>query len=106
MGVCALGDSYFDGGMTQLLWWRFVGALVTICTLGLCYPLAVCWVYRWETRHTVLCGKRLDFVGTAGGLFLLWLKWLVFSVLTLGIYSFWIPVSIRKWKAKYTLFDE
>ena len=32
--------SYFDGGLLQLIDWSLLGALVTICTLGICYPWA------------------------------------------------------------------
>lgn len=96
--------SYFDGGLLQLIGWRILGALITICTLGICYPWVVCMVYRWETSHTVIEGKRLEFTGTAVSLFLLWLKWLLLCVITLGIYSFWVCISIRKWKAKNTKF--
>lgn len=45
-------NSYFDGGLLQLLGWRILGALVTAITLGICYPWAVCMVYNWEIKHT------------------------------------------------------
>lgn len=97
-------ESRFDGGLLQLIGWRLLGLLVTICTLGICYPWAVCMVYRWEARHTVIDGQRLEFDGTTLGLFGLWLKWWVLCLVTLGIYSLWVGISIRKWKAKHTHF--
>lgn len=96
--------SYFDGGLLQLIGWRLLGVLVTVCTLGICYPWAACMVYRWETRHTVIEGRRLEFTGTALGLFGLWLKWWLLCLITLGIYGLWVGISIRKWKAKHTKF--
>lgn len=96
--------SYFDGGLLQLIGWRLLGILVTVCTLGICYPCAVCMVYRWEARHTVIEGHRLEFTGTALGLFGLWLKWWILCLFTLGIYGFWVCISIRKWKVKHTKF--
>lgn len=96
--------SYFDGGLLQLIGWRILGILVTICTLGICYPWAVCMVYRWETSHTVIDGRRLEFDGTALGLFGLWIKWWILCFITLGIYGFWVCISIRKWKVKHTRF--
>lgn len=96
--------SYFDGGLLQLVGCRILGAFVTLCTLGICYPWAVCMVYRWETRHTVIDGRRLEFDGTALGLFGLWVKWWILCIVTLGIYTFWVSISIRKWKAKHTHF--
>lgn len=96
--------SYFDGGLLQLIGWSILGALVTVCTLGFCYPWAVCMVYGWETRHTVIDGRRLEFDGTALGLFGLWVKWWILCFITLGIYGFWVCISIRKWKVKHTRF--
>ena len=67
-------DSYFDGGVFQLLGWKILGGLVTGFTLGICYPFAVNWLYSWEAKHTVIEGRRLKFTGSAGGLFGTWLK--------------------------------
>lgn len=78
--------------------------LVTVCTLGICYPWAVCMVYRWETGHTVIEGRRLEFTGTALGLFGLWVKWWLLCLITLGLYGFLMCISIRKWKANHTRF--
>lgn len=96
--------SYFDGGLLQLIGWRILGVLVTVCTLGICYPWVACMVYGWESRHTVIEGRRLEFDGTALGLFGLWVKWWILSIITLGIYGFWVCISIRKRKVKHTHF--
>lgn len=98
--------SYFDGGLLQLIGWRILGALITLVTLGICYPWAVCMVYGWETRHTIIEGRRLKFTGRAGSLFLLWLKWILLCIVTLGIYGFWVQISLRKWKTKHTRFAQ
>lgn len=96
--------SYFDGGLLQLIGWTILGALITIFTLGICYPWALCMVYNWKIKHTVIEGRRLRFDGTAIGLFGLWIKWLVLIFITLGIYSFWVKISLEKWKTKHTYF--
>ncbi len=97
-------NSYFDGTLLQLIGWNLLGFLVTVCTLGICFPWAVCMVYNWKTKHTVIEGRRLAFNGTAIGLFGLWIKWFLLSIVTLGLYSLWIPISLEKWKAKHTYF--
>lgn len=97
--------SYFDGGLLQLIGWRILGFLVTVCTIGICYPWSVCMVYGWETRHTIIDGHRLSFNGTALGLFGLWVKWWILCFITCGIYGFWVCISIRKWKAKHTFLQ-
>lgn len=97
-------QSYFDGGLLQLLGWRILGWLVTIFTLGICYPWSFCMIYRWEAKHTVINGRRLQFDGTALQLLGNWLLWLFLCYLTLGIYSFWLSISLKKWQTKHTFF--
>lgn len=98
------GKSYFDGGLLQLIGWRILGAIVTVCTLGICFPWAFCMIYSWETKHTVVDGKRLTFDGTAVQLFGNWIKWALLTIITLGIYSFWLNIALMKWKTKHTHF--
>ena len=97
-------DSYFDGGLLQLICWWILGFLVTVFTLGICFPWAYCMVYRWEARHTVVDGRRLTFDGTALQLFGKWSLWLLLSIVTFGIFLFWVGIALRKWKAKHTHF--
>ena len=99
-----MNDSYFDGGLLQLICWRILGVIVTVFTLGLCYPWAVCMVYGWEIRHTVVNGHRLGFDGSAMQLFGNWVKWWLLTIVTLGIYGFWLGIALRKWKVKHTYF--
>lgn len=99
-------ESYFDGGLLQLIAWRILGGLITMCTLGICYPWAVTMVYGWEINHTVVEGRRLRFDGSAVGLFGQWIKWLLLSIITLGIYAFWVQIKIIKWKTKHTHFAD
>jgi len=97
-------DSYFDGGLLQLIGWVLLGFIITFCTFGICYPWALCMIYNWETKHTVINGKRLCFNGSAIGLFGLWIKWLLLIIITFGIYSFWVSISLKKWITKHTHF--
>lgn len=97
-------QSYFDGGLLQYIGWVIVGALVTVCTLGICYPWSVKVVYGWKINHTVIEGRRLRFTGTATGLFGNWIKWWFFTVITFGIYGFWVFIKVYQWKTKYTKF--
>ena len=99
------GESYFDGGLFQLIGWGFLGLLVTVLTLGFGLPFAACMVYRWETRHTVINGHRLYFDGTAAQLFGKWLLWLFLTIITLGIYSFWVTIRLKQWKISHTWFE-
>ena len=98
------GESYFDGGLFQLIGWSILGALITALTLGICFPWALCMCYGWQINHTVIEGRRLHFNGKAINLFGSWIKWLFLCIITLGIYTFWLNIAIEKWKVKNTTF--
>ena len=99
-------DSYFDGGVLELIGWRILAGLITCVTLGIASPWAHCMLYSWEIKHTVYNGKRLKFVGTGGDLFVNMFKWLFFTIITLGIYSLFIPIKKTKWIASNTHFED
>ena len=99
-------ESYFDGGLLQLIGWRILGALITTLTLGICFPWACCMIYNWEVKHTVINGRRLMFTGTAMQLFGSWIKWLLLTIIKLGIYSFWLNIALIKWKTKHITYAE
>lgn len=98
-------QSYFDGGLLQLIGWSLLGILITTITFGICYPWALCMTYSWKIKHTVIEGKRLRFTGTAIGLFGNWIKWFLLTIITLGIYGFWLGIALEKWKVKNTIFE-
>ncbi len=98
-------ESYFDGGLLSWIGWNILGTIITVCTLGICYPWALCMIYGWKINHTVVDGRRLKFTGTALGLFGNWIKWLLLCIITLGIYSFWLFIALEKWKVKNTTFS-
>ena len=96
--------SYFDGTVLQWIGWNLLGGLITVCTLGICFPWAVCMVYGWKVNHTVVEGRRLKFNGTGVSLFGNFILWWFLSIITLGIYWLWAVIAIEKWKAKNTTF--
>lgn len=94
-------NSWFDGGLLQYIGWHILGFIVTVITLGICYPWACCWIYGWEVKHMIINGRRLRFTGTGIGLFFTWLKWLLLTIITIGIYGLWVPIKIKKWKVSH-----
>jgi len=99
-------DSFFDGSLLQLIGCELVCLLVTVLTVGICYPFAICFFKRWETKHTVIEGKRLAFDGRGMQLFTQWIKWWFFCLITLGIYSFWLPIKVKHWVTMHTFISD
>lgn len=98
--------SYFDGSLLQKIGWSILGFFITLVTFGICYPWAVCMLYDWETKHTVIEGRRLAFDGKAIQLFGNWIKWFLLTIITLGIYGLWIPIKLKKWITNHTYFAD
>lgn len=95
----------FDGGAATYLGTSIAAFLVTVLTLGFCYPWAVVMRYRWRTKHTYINGHRLRFTGSAWGLFGNWLKWWLLCFVTLFIYSFWVIPRLTRWVVEHQEFD-
>ncbi len=98
--------SYFDGSAFGRLGWTILGTLLTGLTLGLCFPFAKCWLYTWEAKHTVIDGRRLKFCGKPSGFLGTWLLCIVLTIVTLGIYGFYVPIKFQKWKEANTFFED
>lgn len=95
----------FDGGAATFVGTAILGWLITIVTLGFCYPFAVVLIERWRAKHSYIDGRRLVFNGTAIGLFGHWIKWWLLCVITLGIYSFWVIPRLVQWKWERTDYE-
>ena len=95
-------DFTFDGSAGTYLGTAIVATLITVLTLGICYPFAVVLTQRWRAKHSFIDGRALVFTGTAWGLFGNWLKWFGLCIITLGIYSFWVGPRLARWKWQNT----
>ena len=104
-GYIFMEKSYFDGGLSQLIGWKLLGSLITAFTFGICFPWAICMIYNWEAKHTVINGGRLKFDGKAIQLFGNWIKWALLTIITFGIYGFWVNIKLKKWKVMHTTFE-
>ncbi len=95
----------FDGGAGTYLGTAILAFLVTVFTLGICYPFALVLRERWRAKHSLINGQLLVFTGSATGLFGLWLKWMLLFIVTAGIYAFWISPRLARWKWEHTGFQ-
>lgn len=98
------GESKFDGNFWEYIGWKLLGRLVTGITLGIAYPVALCWMERWKAKHTVIKGRRIQFDGNAAELMGHWILWMFLSVITLGIFAFLIPIRMQKWTSLHSHF--
>ena len=95
----------FDGGAATYFGTGILAFLVTVCTIGIALPFAIVLRHRWRAKHTYINGRRLMFVGSGTSLFLNWLKWWFLTVITVGIYSFWVVPRLTKWIVEIPDFD-
>lgn len=94
----------FDGGAGTYLGTVLLGFLITVLTLGICYPFSLVLMQRWRCKHTYIDRQQLVFTGSAAGLFGQWIKWFLLSVITVGIYLFWVTPKLQKWITENTEF--
>lgn len=99
-----MNRSYFDGGLLSYIGHSLLATIITALTFGICAPWGIVLLYRWKVEHTVIEGRRLQFHGTATGLFGQWIKWLFLTIITAGIYGFWLHIKLEQWKTKHTTF--
>ena len=97
-------NSRFEGGTLEYILLRLAGLFVSTITFGLAAAWAVCLIYRFEIDNTVVEGRRLQFDGKAMDLFWKTLVWVLLTIITLGIYSLFIPVQLQQWKVSHTTF--
>lgn len=98
-------ESEFDGKLAELLGINILSFLLIIVTLGIGFSWAMCMKEKYRINHTIINGQRLSFVGRGGDLFVNWLKWILLTIITLGIYGFLLSIKLRQWKVRNTIFD-
>ncbi len=106
VSVPTVRESKFTAGLGSLIGLNITNFLLIVFTLGFGIPCAICRKYRWLYKNQVIDGRRLVFEGKAGGLFGQWIKWILLSIITLGIYSLWLPVKKQKWITEHTHFAQ
>jgi uncharacterized membrane protein YjgN (DUF898 family) len=98
--------SYFTAGLASYIWLQLTNLIIIVCSFGILYPWAYVRSMQWEIENLVIEGKYLIFTGTAVGLFGHWIKWFLLTLLTFGIYGFWIGIKLRQWSASHTHFSK
>lgn len=96
-GVNEGAESFFDGGLLGFIGWGILAFILTVITFGIGAPWAECMLYRYQFKHTAYNGHRLKFRGSGLSLLGNSIKWLFFTIITLGIYGLFVPVREAKW---------
>lgn len=99
------GRFTFDGGAATYLGTGILAFLITVLTLGICFPFALVLKECWKAKHSLIDGQRLIFTGTGIGLFGQWIKWLLLIIITIGIYGLWVGPKLAQWKWEHTSFQ-
>ena len=94
--------SHFDGTFMGYLGNGILNSLLTVFTLGIAYPWVYCRKIRWQARHTVYGGYRVEFSGRGSQIAGSWLLWLLLSVVTFGVYALWIPGRLKNFEARHS----
>lgn len=100
-------QSKFTGTMFGLLGVNIVRLLCmpfSVITLGFMGCVAKRYRYAWFAKRRIIDGQKVIFDGNSGQLFgkkILWTLALIFSI---GIYSAWYVINIKKWRYKHTHF--
>lgn len=98
--------STFTGGVLSFLFYSLLAFLAVTFTFSLALPWVYAAFHRWLAAHTTIDGRPLRFDGTGSELFWHFLLWLVLTVLTFGIYGFWLYIRLTAWRVSHTHFAD
>ncbi|MCD7728871.1 MAG: DUF898 domain-containing protein [Clostridia bacterium] len=98
-------QSQFTGNTLKLFLYLLLLVIGTVFTLGIAYPWLMCLIYRWEIKNTLINGRRQYFDGKGSDLFKKYIKWLLLTIVTFGIYKICLTKNIMVWKTSHTHFE-
>jgi hypothetical protein len=100
-----INNSTWDGSVLDTVVNSIVASLIMSLTCGIATPWAICYMMKFVIGHAVIEGKRLRFVGNGGSLFGNWIKWMLLTMITCGIYGFWVTPRMYKWVVSNIEFE-
>jgi len=89
--------STWDGGVFETIINTIIASLIITFTCGIATPWAICYIMKFVISHAVIDGKRMTFDGNGAQLFGNWIKWFLLTVITCGIYGFWVTPRLYLW---------
>lgn len=101
-----MGKSEFTGSVVTYILFELLIAAAIMFTFSLALPWAYSSFKGWQIENTIIEGRQLAFHGTGTQLFGNWLKWIFFTLITIGIYGLWIPNKFKQWEVEHTSFAD
>ncbi len=95
-------ESKFTGGLLGLIGIKLLCGILNVITLFIAVPWTVCIKEKWYAKHTYIDGTQLTFDGNGAQLIGNYIKWLLLTLITFGIYSFWLGIKLKQWTVKHT----
>lgn len=102
----AHGKFEFEGRGGSYLWLAIWTGLLTAFTGGLLWPVAYASQQRWIAKNTSIDGNQLVFKGSGLGIFVVWLKILLLTLVTIGIYGPWGWCALKRWQVNNLYFAD
>lgn len=99
-------ESYFAKDELESLLLNIMCIFILIVTFGFSFPIVKCIRYRYRARNTYISGKRLKFIGTSKEIAKLYLRWLIYGILSLGIFFLFVNVLEEKYRIENTVVNE
>ncbi|MGL5868259.1 MAG: hypothetical protein ACRC1T_01445 [Clostridium chrysemydis] len=99
-------DSYCDVRLKSEISHTLKSIILGVITLGIAYPWILCNKQKFKCEHTVICGKRLKFIGDPKELIGHWILWWFLIIITLGIYGLVVKIRFSQWITANTIFDD
>ncbi len=94
--------SMFTGSIWGLLGITLLQYLIIIASLGIATTWAICVYQRWVTKHTIVDGHTLRFDGDGSSIFWRFLVWALLTLVTAGIYGWWMAINLKRWITENT----
>ena len=77
-------------------------ALISGLTFGLGAPIGIVLMAQWFAKNATIDGSPLEFTGNAGDLFGKWVGWWILTIITFGIFVFWVYPKVIRWVLQNT----
>lgn len=99
-------QSFYDDNIWKYAFFQLLIFLMGLLSATLLSPLAVYLSSKRRVKHMVISGHRLKFDGKLHQIYGHYALWIILSVLTLFIFTFFISTYTRKWVTKHTYFED